>query len=103
MRDRYIAVVKGRRARGIKVNPEFDMPDGRHFSSLKEFQKLIVSDDDALAANVARQLLTYATGAPCGFADREVVDSIVKQTEWNQHGLRSLIQAVVASRVFRTK
>ncbi|MEO1980959.1 MAG: DUF1592 domain-containing protein, partial [Fuerstiella sp.] len=36
-RDRYIAVVKGRRARGIKVNPEFDMPDGRHFSSLKEF------------------------------------------------------------------
>ncbi|MEO2015333.1 MAG: DUF1585 domain-containing protein [Fuerstiella sp.] len=50
------------------------MPDGRHFSSLKEFQRLIVSDDDAIAANVARQLLTYATGAPCGFVDREVVD-----------------------------
>jgi hypothetical protein len=102
-RDRYISVVKGRRGKGLQVNPEFDLPDGRHFSSLKEFQNLIVSDDDAIAANVARQLLTYATGAPCGFADREVVDGIVKRTEWNQHGLRSLIQAVVASSVFRTK
>ncbi len=73
-RDHYIAIVKGRRGQGIKVNPEIDMPDGRHFSSLKEFQRLIVSDDDAIAANVARQLLTYATGAPCGFVDREVVD-----------------------------
>jgi len=32
-----------------------------------------------------------------------VVDEIVKRTEWNQHGLRSLIQAVVASSVFRAK
>ena len=102
-RDRYISVVKGKRRQGLKVNPEFEMPYGRHFSSLKEFQELIVSDDDVIAANVARQLLTYATGARCGFADREVVDRIVKQTDWNQHGLRSLIQAVVASRVFRTK
>lgn len=102
-RDRYVSVVKGKRRQGPKVNPEFDLADGRHFSSLKEFQTLIVSDDDVLAANMARQLLTYGTGAPCGFADREVVDRVVRQTDWNQHGLRSLIQAVVASSVFRTK
>ncbi|MDG1894611.1 MAG: DUF1592 domain-containing protein [Fuerstiella sp.] len=102
-RERYISVVKGRRSRGLKVNPEFDLPDGRHFTSLKQFQNLIVADDDALAENVARQLLTYGTGAPCGFADRHIIDTIVKHTEWNQHGLRSLIQAIVTSSVFRKK
>ncbi|MCP4170318.1 MAG: DUF1585 domain-containing protein [Fuerstiella sp.] len=101
--DRYISMVQGRRGKRREVNPEFDMTDGQHSLSLHVFQQLPLANDDAVAANVVRQLLTYATGAQCGFADRAVVDQIVKHTESNHHGMRSLIQAAVTSSVFRTK
>jgi hypothetical protein len=39
--DRYISMVQGRRGKGREVNPEFDITDGRHSSSLPDFQHLI--------------------------------------------------------------
>ncbi|MEQ9407150.1 MAG: DUF1592 domain-containing protein [Fuerstiella sp.] len=102
-RDRYLTVVKGRRSRGPEVDPSFDMPDGQHFQSLQEFQKLVLEDDQALAANVVRHLIAYGTGASCGFADRDAVDQIVRQSEESGYGLRSLLTGVVTSQLFRTK
>lgn len=102
-RDRYLTVVKRSRSQGPVVDAGFDMPDGRHFDTLQEFQQLVLEGRAALAANVARHLLTYGTGAACGFADRARVQEIVQECEENAYGLRSLLQAVVTSTIFQTK
>ena len=58
---------------------------------------------NALARNVARQFLIYATGAGIRFADRAAVEAIVAKTKPTKHGLRALVQEVVASELFQTK
>lgn len=103
-RDRYPAVSRNRRkGGGIVVDAGYQFADGRAFSDLREFQQLVRQDGRSLAANVVRQLLTYGTGAPCGFADREAVSAIVDSTKSSEFGFRSLILAAVASDIFLTK
>lgn len=99
-RDQYPTKSKNRSA---KIDPSCEMPDGKKFATLEEFQALVVRDKESLANNFVRHLLAYATGASCDFADRDAVDQIVKSTKETDYGLRSLVEAVVVSDTFRTK
>ncbi len=102
-RDRYI-VVNGRRiVRGATIDASYDMPDGRHFEDVDEFQQLVAAQPEALAANVASKLITYGTGAPVTFADRKDVDQIVASAAEKNFGFRSLVTEVATSRVFTSK
>ena len=56
-----------------------------------------------VAQNLARNLLTYATGAGVQFADREVVEAILSRLESQGGGLRTLVHEIVQSRTFRNK
>jgi hypothetical protein len=47
--------------------------------------------------------VTYATGHPVGFGDRQAVDRILAAAKASDYGLRSLVHAVVASDLFRKK
>ena len=77
--------------------------DGRAFADVAEFKKLLLADRRAIARNVVGQLVTYATGAPIGFADRADVERVLDKTESNQYGIRSLIHEIVQSPLFQTK
>lgn len=106
----FIEVVSeaGRRNRfKFRVGPAVDssgvLADGRSFHDVNGLRELLLQDEDALARNVARQLLVYATGAGIRFSDRETLDAIVARTKPLNHGLRSLVQEVVASDLFRAK
>ncbi|MHC4876834.1 MAG: DUF1592 domain-containing protein [Planctomycetota bacterium] len=102
-RDQYV-VVNGRRIiRGAAVDASYDLPDGRHFEDVNEFQQLVAAQPKTLAANVAGKLITYGTGAPVTFADRKDIDQIVASAAEQNFGFRSLITEVVTSRVFTTK
>ena len=50
-----------------------------------------------------RQLIIYATGAGIRFSDRNAIEAIIAKTKPTQHGIRSLVQEVVASELFQTK
>ena len=102
-RDRYL-VANGRRiTRGPAIDASYDLPDGRHFENVDEFQSLVAATPEALAANVASKLITYGTGAPVTFADRKDVEHIVAETRESNFGFRSLVTSVATSRVFLTK
>jgi hypothetical protein len=88
---------------GSEVDATGQLADGRTFTDINGLRELLLQNEDALARNVARQLMIYATGAGIRFADREAIDAIVKKTKATNHGLRSLVQEVVASDLFRTK
>jgi hypothetical protein len=88
---------------GPKVDPAGELTDGRAFKDVEEFKQLLLEDPRAIARNMVGQLVTYATGAPVGFADRAAVEKVLDQTADSRHGMRSLIHAIVASTLFQTK
>ncbi len=88
---------------GSEVDASGELADGRKFTDVNGLRALLLADPDALARNLARQLSIYATGAGIRFSDRDAIEAIVTRTKPSQHGLRSLVQEVVASELFQTK
>ncbi len=76
---------------------------GRAFRDLEDYKQILLSDKDQLTRCLAEKLLVYATGAELQFADREVVEQLVAQSRAQNHGFRSLVHAVVQSRIFLNK
>ncbi len=77
--------------------------DGRSFKNIDDYKQLLLQDPDQLTRNLAQKLIIYSTGAEIQFADREVVEQIVRDVKSKNHGFRSLVHAVVQSRVFLAK
>jgi len=88
---------------GGEVDASGELADGRKFADISELRTLLLADEDALARNLVRQLLIYSTGAGIRFADREAIEAIIARTKSSHHGLRSIIQEVVASELFQIK
>lgn len=88
---------------GSEVDATGQLTDGRKFDDVNGLRALLLADEDALARNLARQLLIYATGAGIRFSDRPGIESIIAKTKPANHGLRSLVQEVVASELFQNK
>ncbi|QDU26240.1 hypothetical protein ETAA8_13160 [Anatilimnocola aggregata] len=88
---------------GTEVDASGELADGRKFTDVTSFRTFMLQDEDALARNVARQLMIYATGAGVRFSDREAINTIIAKTKPTHHGLRSIVEAVVASDLFQTK
>ncbi len=87
----------------LPVDASGELPDGRPFTDIREFKRLAREDDAALARNVARQLITFATGSPVHFSERGNLDDLVARTRASGHGIRSLVHAVVQSDLFRQR
>jgi len=64
---------------------------------------LLLQDKDQLARALAGKLLTYATGRAPETADQPEIDAIVRTVRDKQYGLRSLVHAVVQSKLFQHK
>lgn len=102
-RDHYPRLDGKSRKPGPAIDSSYETADGRPFADGDAFRRLAASDPQRLAANVAEKLLIYGTGAPIGFADREVVERIAAASAAENYGFRSIIQAVATSRVFLSK
>jgi hypothetical protein len=89
--------------RGPDVEIGDRLPDGRPFSDIEEYKKLILQDPDAITRSLVRRVLMFATGGEVQFADRQVIEAMVARLREKNHGLRSLIHEVVQSRPFRNK
>jgi hypothetical protein len=88
---------------GPPVDAAGELPDGRAFHDVKEFKQLILTEELAVARNLARQLMTFATGAPVRFSDREELERILQRASSRQYGVRTLVQEIVHSELFQSK
>jgi mono/diheme cytochrome c family protein len=78
--------------------------DGKSFQDIDAYKQIVLERDaDQLARNMVEKLIVYATGAPIDFADRATVERILRDTKPRQHGLRSLVHAVIQSPAFLHK
>jgi hypothetical protein len=102
-RDRYLSMAGGKRKAGPKVDPSSTLPDGRSFTSFDEFRSLVAASPERLARSLASHLLVFSTGGTLSFADREVVEAIVKDAAKEKYRMRSILHGVVTSPVFQSK
>ena len=93
----------GANNKSAKVDPSGITPDGTKFGDINGWRDIYHQRPQLLAKAFADHLFTYATGAPIRFSDRESVAKVVNATKKNDHGVRSLIHAVVASETFLNK
>ncbi|MDX1947712.1 MAG: DUF1592 domain-containing protein [Pirellulaceae bacterium] len=84
---------------GLPVDASGQMPDGRAFANIAEFQALL-AEDARLLKNLAEQFCVYATGRPIGFSDRAEIAGIVDRTQKKGGGIRTLLHEVVQSKLF---
>jgi hypothetical protein len=117
LRDRYRAVKDGTEpARGIGLNGQRfafhhalpvdaagELPDGRPFRDVREFKRLLLTDERAIARSLARQLVTYATGHPVRFSERGRLEQILERASDDAWGVRSLVHEVIQSDLFQSK
>lgn len=87
----------------LPVDASDQMTDGRRFEDIRGFKQILLSEPDQIVSNMIEKLVVYATGAPISFADRDEVKNLVEQTRPTDHGLRSLIHAIVQSKLFRAR
>ncbi|MEO6003874.1 MAG: DUF1592 domain-containing protein [Opitutus sp.] len=87
----------------LPVDATGELPDGRPFADVREFKRLLLSDEATLARNLARQLTIYATGAPIHFSDRPTIERIVEHARATNYGMRTIIHEIIQSELFQNK
>jgi hypothetical protein len=88
---------------GLPVDSAGELPDGRPFKNVREFKALVLQDERPVARNLTKQLLTFATGAPVGFADRPAFEKILQNAAPGHYGVRTLVHEIVQSGLFQNK
>lgn len=88
---------------GLPVDASGLMPDGRPFADIREFKRRLLENEDQIARNLVRQLVTYATGSPVRFADRSRVESILQRTQSAGYPVRQLVHEIIQSDLFLRK
>lgn len=87
----------------LPVDASGELPDGRTFADVRELKRLLLTDERAIARNLVKQLVVYATGAPVRFIDRPAVEKILDRAAPGGYGVRSLVHAIVQSDLFLNK
>ncbi|TWT54789.1 hypothetical protein Pla22_24430 [Rubripirellula amarantea] len=85
------------------VDPSGVLQDGRAFADIQEFKSHLLSDERAIARNLVKQFIVYATGATISFSERQQVEEIIDSCQDNEYGVRSIIHAVIQSDLFKIK
>ena len=78
-------------------------PEGAAFSGIKQLREILAKNPEQLARGVTRNLVTYSTGSPASQLDQKAIDAIVKNSQPDDYGLRSIIHGVIQSDLFRSK
>lgn len=89
--------------KGPAVEQGYQTATGKPFANMEEYRALLLEDQEQIARNVLQRLVSYATGAEIQFADRAVIEDILRQLRPAGFRFRDLIHAVIQSRMFLEK
>lgn len=86
-----------------KIDSAGELPSGEKFDDVAGLKKILVQRKSLFAHMLTERLLTYACGRRMEALDESVVETIVSELSKKEYGLRSLIEAVVTSELFRSR
>jgi hypothetical protein len=87
----------------LRVDAAGELPDGRPFQDVREFKRLLLADEEPIARALAKQLVTYATGAPVRFSERTRLESLLQRAAPRGYGVRTLVHELIQSDLFQMK
>ena len=99
------AAIKGKSKwkEGPPVDSTGITPEGAAFSGIKQLREILAKNPEQLARGVTSNLVTYSTGSPASQLDQKAIEAIVKNSQPDDYGLRSIIHGVIQSDLFRSK
>jgi hypothetical protein len=83
-----------------------EISDGIAFRNADDYRSKLLANPalrEQIVRNVAGKLLIYATGHGLHFSDRDAIKRILEATRAKDHGLRSMVHAIIQSETFRSK
>lgn len=84
------------------IDTSGEMPGGQAFADVSELKKLLADREEFFVRTLTQNLLTHALGRRMEPADRSAIDSILESVAGDGYRLRSLIEAIVVSELFRS-
>jgi hypothetical protein len=87
----------------LPVDAAGELPDGRAFTDVRGIKRLLLTDELPIARNLARQLVTYATGQPVHFSERNQLEQILQRASGSHYGVRDLVHEIIQSDLFQSK
>ena len=87
----------------LPVDASGQLADGRSFKDVRDFKRVLLTNEVQIARNLARQLMVFATGAPVRFSDRATIEQILAATRAGDYGVRSIVEEIVKSDLFLNK
>ena len=88
---------------GAEVDASGTTADGQNFGGIQDFKALLMTQQEQLARHFVTQLIVYSTGGKIEFTDREVVEDIIERTASARFPVRTIIQEVIKSRLFKER
>ena len=114
--DKYRALADGEKAPGVgkngqrfafryiqPVDASGQLPNGQGFKDVRELKRLLLKDERQIARNLTNQLLVFATGTPAQFSDRPKVEALLDRAASKGYGVKTLMQLIIESDLFRNK
>lgn len=89
--------------KGKPVDSSSTMADGTEIRDVTDLKKYLVANIDKFSRCLTEKLLTYATGRPMSYGDKQVIEQIVKNVKAGGNGFQDLIVAVVTSESFKMR
>jgi len=89
--------------KGADVDSSAVLPDDTAVADIRVYKDILAAKQLQIARNLVGKLVTYATGVHVESADALVIDSILKRSEPNKYGLKTLIMETVQSELFTHK
>lgn len=86
-----------------QVDASGQLIGGEQFDNVIGLKEALLQDERQIARSMVKQLITYATGAPVGFGDRAEVERILTASANDGYRMRTLIQELTQSKLFRNK
>jgi uncharacterized protein DUF1592/uncharacterized protein DUF1588/uncharacterized protein DUF1585/uncharacterized protein DUF1587/uncharacterized protein DUF1595 len=88
---------------GHAIDAAARMVDGTALSGPQDLRKALLARSDVFVATFTERLMTYALGRELTAADMPVVRGVVRAAAPEDHTLRALVQAIVASDSFQKR
>jgi hypothetical protein len=89
--------------KNLPIDASGELPGGQSFTDMAGLKKILVERKELFARMLTERLLTYACGRRVEALDQPTVKKIVAALPAKDYGMRTLIEQVVASGVFRSK
>ncbi len=88
---------------GQHVDPSGVTPEGKTFTDIEAYKKLLLEKEDWIARHFISELVVFATGGEIQFTDKEEINRVTALSCEKGYPVRTIIHNVVQSDLFRNK